>query len=554
VKIALAQINTTIGDFTGNTQKILQYARQAYQQKAELVVFPEMCLCGYPPLDLLDYDSFVSATLKQIRQLQQELPPELGVILGYIDKNYQSAGKRLMNVASLIYHKQVLYTQAKSLLPTYDVFDEARYFEPASQRRVIPFKDEYLGIAICEDIWWESEYTAGTRYPLDPVKELLDQGASLLISPSASPYFAGKPQIRLELLSRIGKTSGVPVIYTNMIGGNDSLVFDGQSLVTSSTGELIRLGMAFKEELILVDTQEARQAQNNNTLHLSTDKFIEIAGALELGLKDYLHKSGFQAVHLGLSGGIDSALVATLAVKALGAEQVNVFALPSRYSSAGSKSDALELAGRLGIPLKAMSIEPAFKALLDTLDPYFKGMEPDIAEENLQARIRGTLLMAYANKFKSLLLATGNKSEIATGYCTLYGDMNGSLELIGDLFKTEVYALAESINRQEQLIPEAIITKAPSAELRPDQKDEDTLPPYALLDQILELYLIKNLTYNEIVKQGFEQSLVSRIISMVGLAEYKRRQAPPVIKVSPRAFGNGRRMPLARYIYEAQSY
>jgi NAD+ synthase (glutamine-hydrolysing) len=551
VKIALAQINPTIGDFTGNTQKILDYIHLAHQQKAELIVFPEMCLCGYPPLDLLDYDSFVAANLKQLRTIQHALPPDIGVILGYIEKNRQAAGKKLLNVASLIYNKQLLHTQAKTLLPTYDVFDEARYFEPASLRQVFPFKEEYLGLAICEDIWWESEYTAGTRYPLDPVKELLDQGASLIISPSASPFYSGKPQIRLKLLSQIGQTSGVPVVYTNMVGGNDSLIFDGQSMVTSSTGKLLCAGAAFKEDLLMVDTREMRQDKNGPTLSLRDDKYTEIEEALSLGLKDYLAKSGFKHVHLGLSGGIDSAIVATLAVKALGKEQVTVFALPSRYSSSGSRSDAQALTAQLGIPYNEMSIEPAFNAFLTTLEPYFQGKKPDLAEENLQARIRGTLLMAYSNKFKSLLLATGNKSELATGYCTLYGDMNGSLGLIGDLFKMEVYELARSINKKTPLIPQAIIDKAPSAELRPDQKDEDSLPPYALLDQILELYLIKNLTQNEIIDSGFEQSLVSQILKMVGQAEYKRRQAPPVLKVSPRAFGNGRRMPIARHVYEA---
>ena len=545
--IAMAQINTVIGDFRGNAEKILDYAHQAVEKGAELVVFPEMCLCGYPPLDLLDYEPFVDENLKQIRRVQHDSPKGIGIVLGHIEKNRAHSGKSLLNVASLIHNGKVLHTQAKTLLPTYDVFDEARYFEPARERSVVTFKGERLGIAICEDFWWENTPVSATRYPIDPVKDLLDLGASLILAPSASPFYTGKPQIRYSLLDQIGKSSGVPVVYVNMVGGNDSLIFDGRSMVTSPDGRLVALGKAFEEDLIVFDTGR----QDRKTVPLAEDRYGEIASALMLGLKDYLAKCGFTRVHLGLSGGIDSALVATLAVKALGPENVAVFSLPSRYSSKGSYEDAGELARRLGVTLKTLSIEEIFGAFLGALESHFEGREPDITEENLQARIRGSLLMAYSNKFNALLLATSNKSELATGYCTLYGDMDGGLAVIGDLFKTEVYSLARHMNREREIIPETILDKAPSAELRPDQKDQDSLPPYDLLDQILGLYLLENLTLGEIVSRGYDRDLVAQVLRMVGRAEYKRRQAPPVLKVSRRAFGTGRRMPIARRIFEA---
>jgi NAD+ synthase (glutamine-hydrolysing) len=546
VIVAIAQINTVIGDFERNADKILDYVQSAAEEGAELVVFPEMCLCGYPPLDLLDYEPFVEQNLKQARRIQQTAPDGIGVVFGYMDKNRTGSGKNLMNVASLIHDGKLVYTQAKTLLPTYDVFDEARYFEPAGERRIVPFKGERLGIAICEDIWWESRPVAATRYPVDPIKDLLDRGATLIVSPSASPFYSGKPQIRLALLAQIGKSSGVPVIYSNMVGGNDSLIFDGQSMATSKKGRLIALGKAFEEDLIVVDTQTV-----NRRIGLSQDRYSEIESALVLGLRDYLAKCGFERAHLGLSGGIDSSLTAVLAVRALGPDSVKAFAMPSRYSSKASMDDAAELARRLGIHLDTLPIEGIFGSFLSSLEPVFEAREPDITEENLQARIRGSLLMAYSNKFGSLLLATGNKSELATGYCTLYGDMNGGLAVIGDLFKTEVYELARHINQNEKIIPETVLEKDPSAELRPAQRDEDSLPPYDTLDKVLFLYLLENLTLEQIVARGFKKDLVSQILRMVGRAEYKRRQAPPVLKVSPRAFGTGRRMPIARHIFEA---
>lgn len=546
MKIAIGQINPTIGDFAGNAAKILDYINRAHSMSADLIVFPEMCICGYPPMDLLDHGSFVEANLKALRFIQQRAPADLGIVLGYVDRSRSSSGKPLVNAASLIHNRAVQFTQAKSLLPTYDVFDEARYFEPAAERLTAAFKGQRIGIAICEDIWWETDQQGALPYPVDPVKELLDQGATVIISPSASPFYSGKLDIRYRLLSGIGKSSGIPIVYVNMVGGNDSLVFDGRSLVTSSDGALSFLGAEFEEQLAFVDTGDLAPAAD-----VQVDKYVEIEQALVLGIRDYLGKCGFQRVHVGLSGGIDSSVVAVLAVKAVGPENVQLFALPSRYSSPGSWEDARRLAENLGVEIESLSIEAMFEAGLQTLAPVFSGQSADATEENLQARIRGMLLMAYSNKFHSLLLTTGNKSELATGYCTLYGDMCGVLAVIGDLFKTEVYALARSLNRDKVVIPESVLTKAPSAELRPDQTDQDSLPPYELLDQILQLYLLDSYTLEQITAAGFEEQLVRQVLTMVGKAEFKRRQAPPVLKVSPRAFGTGRRIPIARRIHEA---
>ena len=563
MKIALAQINPIIGNFKYNKNKILDFTLKALALKADLVVFPELCLCGYPPMDLLDYNSFLDENLKYFRTLQQSIPDSIGVVIGYVSRNYSKSGKKLINAASLIYNKEILLTQAKTLLPSYNVFYEARYFEPAKEHNVIKFKGERIGISICEDIWWEQKDSTSTRYFVDPVNILLDKGISLLLVPSASPYYSGKNKIRFELLSKIGCSSGVPVVYVNMAGGNDSLVFDGQSMVTSNNGKLIKIGKAFEEDLILIDREELHNPKN--VINLSIGERVrkeedykaydfneqEVEKALILGLRDYLSKCGFKKVHLGLSGGIDSAIVAVIAVKALGPDKVTALALPSEYSSKGSIDDAESLSKNLGITLETVPIKDIFSSFLTGLNPLFSGLKEDVTEENLQARIRGTLLMAYSNKFNSLLLATGNKSELSTGYCTLYGDMNGGLSVIGDLFKTEVYALAKHINNDKEIIPTSTITKPPSAELKPDQKDEDNLPPYDILDRILYYYLIENLTVNEIITKGCNKKTVNRILKMVARCEYKRRQAAPVIKVSPRAYGTGRRIPIARYIYEA---
>jgi NAD+ synthase (glutamine-hydrolysing) len=506
-----------------------------------------MSICGYPPMDLLDYERFVQENLRILRYLQRELPGELGVLVGYVDKTKGVGGKALQNVVSLIHRGGILHSQAKTLLPTYDVFDEARYFQPAAERRPFTFKGLRIGAAICEDIWWQSEPAPGTRYVIDPVKELLDEGAELLLAPSASPFHLGKREVRRRLLEKIGRSSGVPMIYVNMVGGNDNLIFDGASMVSNKRGEVTDVCRGYEEEFRLYDTAdlgaEAPRGEEESCEHLRQ--------ALVLGLRDYVEKCGFSRVHLGLSGGIDSALVAVLAVQALGAERVRSFALPSRFSAEASAGDAGQLAQNLGIAFDVLPIEGGYDAALKALEPVFEDTEFGVAEENIQARLRGMLLMAYSNKTGSLLLTTGNKSELATGYCTLYGDMAGGLSVIGDLLKREVYALCRHINAERELIPESILNKAPSAELRPDQRDEDSLPAYEILDGILSRYVVENKTADEIAADGFDPETVRDIVTLVGKNEYKRRQAPPVLKVSTRAFGTGRRMPIARHLFES---
>ncbi|AHC13478.1 NAD+ synthase [Salinispira pacifica] len=545
MKIAVGQINSVIGDFSGNVKRILSYSREAADAGAEIIVFPELSVCGYPPMDLLDHPAFLQDNLKALRRLQHELPPETAVVVGYVEKNPGLKGKALQNTAAVIYGGRIVHRQEKTLLPTYDVFDEARYFEPAHSRTVWKFGHRKIGVAICEDMWWEDEDAGNLRYAVDPVQELLDEGAELILVPSASPFHAGKLNTRKKLIHNIGSSSRVPVVYANMCGANDNLIFDGRSLISDSHGDIHAMGEGFREQLLVDEIVE-----NGRALDVSVDSYEEIEQALHLGISDYLKKTGFQRVHLGLSGGVDSALVLTLAVHALGKEKVEAFMLPSQYSSSGSISDSEKLCRNLGITPKTIAIEPLYNAFESSLAPHFEGTQPGLAEENIQARIRGTLLMAYSNKYASLVLTTGNKSELGVGYCTLYGDMAGSLAVIGDLFKTEVYALCRHINRNGEIIPEEIISKPPSAELRPDQKDQDSLPDYEILDGILKLYLHRGYTTRELIDMGFEQEVVQKVIGLVARSEYKRRQAPPVLKVSPKAFGTGRRIPIARNMYE----
>ncbi len=559
MRIAIAQIDSVIGDFDGNIKKVLSFTLQAKERGADLVLFPELALCGYPPMDLLDQDSFTEGSIRALRLLQRQIPEGIAVGAGYVSRNRSGKGKLLSNNYGIIQNGQVLFEQEKTLLPTYDVFDEARYFESAENRKIFDFQGKRLGIAICEDMWKES--TTATHYSVDPVRELLDRGANILIVPSASPYYAHKLEQRLLLAEKISRRGAVPIVYINAVGANDSIIFDGRSFVLEpgdKTPQLTLMAEGFKEDLVIWDTEGVHQSDKPVKLGPvdAAEELDTIEKALVLGIRGYMQKCGFKRAHVGLSGGIDSALVAYLAVQAIGPEQVLCFGLPSRFSSQGSKDDARELARNLGCRYELLPIEPAFEAYLSTLEPVFAGRPFDLAEENLQARIRGTLLMAYSNKFDSMLLTTGNKSELAMGYCTLYGDMAGALAPIGDLFKMEVFALCRRINQREleagrrAIIPEAILTKPPSAELRPNQTDQDSLPPYEELDQVLNLYLLGNLSKNEIVQQGWSEELVSRIIKTVARAEYKRRQAPPVLKVSQRAFGMGRRMPIARSIYE----
>lgn len=545
MKAAIGQINPVIGDFTGNLRKILDYIGKAQSESAEIIVFPEMSICGYPPMDLLEQRTFVKENKKALRHLQQNMPGDIAVVVGYVAENPALTGKPLINAASLILDGSIVLTQAKTLLPTFDVFDEARYFEPASKQALFEWKGHRIGIAICEDLWWETEPVPGARYPVDPVNNLLDMGMTFLAAPSASPFHYGKLTARKKLLAKISATAGIPTLYANMVGANDNLVFDGNSIITVNNGACAARAKAFEEDLITVDLDASC-----SDIEMRGDKYEEIRQALVLGIRDYLKKTGFTDVHLGLSGGIDSALVAVLAVEALGSHHVTCFAMPSPYSSKGSLTDSRKLAENLGCKYEILPIESAYSSFNKTLAPVFAGASFDITEENIQARIRGTLLMAVSNKWNSLLLTTGNKSELATGYCTLYGDMCGSLSVIGDLFKTEVYDLCRHINRDSEIIPEAILTKPPSAELRPDQTDQDSLPPYGILDEILHYYVLKNETKEDIVERGFDSNLVGKVLGLVAKSEYKRRQAPPVLKVSPRAFGTGRRVPIARNFYE----
>ena len=570
--VGLAQIDSVIGDFDGNREKMLsiaeasasgrsgEVARSGPDGRLDLLVFPELALCGYPPMDLLDQESFAEENLASLRRLQRELPRELAVAVGYVDRNRSGQGRPLVNAVALLRGGELVFTQAKTLLPTYDVFDESRYFEPAKVRRVVEVAGRRVGFAICEDIWWEQPPVAGFRYETDPIKDLLDAGAELLVVPSASPFVAGKLEIRLKLAAKAAREGGVPLLYCNIIGANDSLVFDGRSFALDAEGEPAALA-GWEEELLVVDTATLERGAHGQkasqtagwTAPAPVDRFDEIERALVLGIRDYMRKCGFKTACLGLSGGIDSALVAVLGAEAIGAEKITCISMPSRYSSAGSVSDSETLCRNLGMRLESLPIEGPFSAYLALLEPRFEGRAMDIAEENLQARVRGSLLMAWSNKFGALLLTTGNKSELAAGYCTLYGDMCGGLAPIGDLLKTEVYGLARYINARagKAVIPEATLTKAPSAELRPDQTDQDSLPPYETLDDILGLYIIQNLGAEEIIERGHDAALVERIVSMVGRAEHKRRQSAPVIKVSARAFGTGRRIPIARTMYEA---
>ncbi|MDR1279123.1 MAG: NAD+ synthase [Treponema sp.] len=571
MRISIAQINSTIGDFSGNREKILEYARRAAEQGADLVLFPELAICGYPPMDLLDQDRFVEMNIRTLRVLQRELPPGIAAGLGYVNRNPWARGKSLVNEYGIILGGALAFKQIKTLLPTYDVFDEARNFEPAREWPVFEFKGERIGFAICEDVWRETDIP-GTSYVRDPVRELLDQGISLLCVPSASPYVAGKLELRRALAERIALRGNIPLVYVNAVGANDSILFDGRSFIIAPSPEAAETAAArpvrlmartFEEDLCFWDSTEspgnpAVQAVDSpeDPLGVNRKEMDVLEAGLVMGIRDYMKKCGFSRAHLGLSGGIDSALAAYLGVKAAGKDNIVCFSMPSRFSSQGSKDDAAELAENLGCRYETLPIEPVFNACLSTLEGVFEKRPFDIAEENLQARIRGTLLMAFSNKFNSMLLTTGNKSELAMGYCTLYGDMNGALGPIGDLFKTEVFALCRRINERsaasggKPIIPGAIIEKPPSAELRPNQKDQDSLPPYEVLDEILRLYLYHNLSADEIAGRGWDRELAGRIIKTVARSEFKRRQAPPVLKVSLRAFGMGRRMPIARMVYE----
>jgi len=541
VRIALAQINPTVGDFAGNARKVLESARRAAALGADLAVFPELALMGYPPRDLVEHAAFVEAGIRALEQVAREAA--IPAVVGFVARNESGSGKRLHNSAALVAGGKVVSVHHKALLPTYDAFDEDRYFEPGAEPRVSRLGETVLGITICEDLW-RREADLRARYRSDPVAALAEQGARILLNLSASPFTLGKTEVRLRLLSAHGRRHSIPIVYVNQVGGNDELVFDGASMVVNARGELVVRAKAFQEDLLVVDTERLPPAMS-----LPVENRPEAAfRALVLGTRDYLHKCGFRGAVLGLSGGIDSSLTAVVAAHALGPENVLGVSMPSRYSSAASLEDARLLAGNLGIRHLTIPIEPAHRAILEMLEPAFQDLPPDVTEENLQARLRGTVLMALSNKFGLLLLATGNKSELATGYCTLYGDMCGGLAPLADVPKTMVYEIARWVNREREVIPPSILRKVPSAELRPGQTDQDTLPPYDQLDRVLHAYVEEQKDLAEIVASGVERAVAEDVIRRIESSEYKRRQAVPGLKITSKAFGYGRRVPIAKRV------
>ena len=543
MKIALAQINPTVGDFSGNTAKIIDFTRRAQQGGADLVVFPELAICGYPPADLLEKPAFVARCGEAICEVARATAKDpIGVIAGYVTAAEHGAGKHVMNSAALVRRGHVEFVQSKMLLPYYDVFDEQRYFAPAARQRVCHFEGHPLALTICEDAWNDKSFWENRLYTVDPVEELMKQGASLILNISASPWWHEKRAFRQEMLAAIAKRHHVPLVMVNQVGGNDSLVFDGSSLVIDHDGKVIAQAKSFEEDLIFADL-DALTGDVREQIGSEEEAMLE---ALTLGTRDYVRKCGFSKVVIALSGGIDSALVAAIAVRALGAENVTTLGMPSPYSSQGSIDDSRQLAKSLGIRYETIPIDEIFSGFNHALEPVFARRKPDITEENLQSRIRGTLLMAFSNKFNALVLTTGNKSEMSTGYCTLYGDMVGALAVIGDVLKTRVYELCRWINREREVIPRAILEKPPSAELRPGQKDTDSLPPYEVLDPILEAYVEHYETPENIAAQvGADVETVRAVVKMVERSEYKRQQAALVLKVTPKAFGMGRRFPIA---------
>ncbi len=560
MKIALAQINPTVGDFRGNLEKIVAVSRRAAAQGARLTVFSELALCGYPPADFLEKPSFLARCCLAVDELAaatRDLPTAVlaGVALPREDADDQSrspatnagcsGGRPAVNAAVLLDGGRLLLTQHKRLLPFYDVFDEQRYFAPAGGQQVVELDGVRLAITICEDAWNDKNFWPRRLYTVDPMEELMRQHPALHINLSSSPFWHGKRAIRRQMLSSIARRDGVPVLLSNQVGGNDSLIFDGSSLALDARGELIAQAASFQEDLLIVDPFAAPSGAPPAPAPVEDDTEAAYR-ALVLGTRDYVRKCGFQKVLVALSGGIDSALVAVIAAEALGAENVLSVGMPSPYSSAGSIEDSRRLAANLGIRFEVIGISGLFAEFTRALEPMFAECKPDITEENIQSRIRGSLLMALSNKFSALVLTTGNKSEMAVGYCTLYGDMVGALAVIGDLVKTRVYAVCRWINRSGEVIPEAILTKPPSAELRPDQKDTDSLPPYEILDPILEAYVERYETPEQIVQAyGFPLELVQRVVRLVERAEYKRQQAAPVLKVTSKSFGMGRRFPIA---------
>lgn len=556
MRIALAQINPTVGDMAGNMQLILDSIDKARKDSADIVVFPELALIGYPPRDLLMKPAAIRMCEQALDRIAEKCT-DIAAIVGFPCPSETDRGLALFNAAALCFDGKVQHRYVKNLLPTYDVFDERRYFEPGyrsieQNNDVTEYKGVKIGVTICEDLWTDPAVIDRQLYHNDPVKDLVNKGAQVIINCSASPFVMDKHNTRLKLLQNTARRFGVPVFYCNQVGGNDELVFDGNSCAVDKLGNVIAHSAAFESDLTLVDMDVATPVEFIPMGALESTYY-----ALVLGLRDYCHKCGFKSIVLGLSGGIDSALTCAIAVSALGKENIRGVTMPSRYSSDGSVSDAEDLANRLGIKFHTVPIADPHQTLESLLGSHFEGREPDVTEENIQARIRGVILMAFSNKFGSLLVTTGNKSELAVGYCTLYGDMCGGMAVLSDVPKTTVWALSKWINNSENsplrkayncaVIPENSITKPPSAELRPDQCDQDSLPEYEILDQIVERYVEREQSADQIIEQtGFDRDMVLRFVQLIDRNEYKRKQAAPGLKITGRAFGVGRRMPMAQ--------
>ncbi len=548
MKIALAQINPTVGDFRGNLNQIVDDCRRAADRGARLTVFSELALCGYPPADFLEKPSFLLRCTEAVRELAERTQGLSTAVLAGVALPVENlTGKRAANAAILIDKGQILLEQHKRLLPFYDVFDEQRYFVPARSQSTVELDGQRLAITICEDAWNDKNFWPRRLYTVDPVEELMRENPEILINLSASPYWHSKRSVRRRMLARIAQVHKIPVVMVNQVGGDDSLLFDGSSLALNAAGEVIAQAKSFAEDLLIVDTHDVHAAPVAEAEEPDEEATWQ---ALVMGTRDYVRKCGFTRVLVGLSGGIDSALVAAIATEALGPDNVLAIGMPSPYSSEGSITDSRELAKNLGIRFELIGISELYEDFASALTPVFAtegaGAVTGLTAENLQPRIRGTLLMALSNRLSALVLSTGNKSEMAVGYCTLYGDMVGALAVIGDLLKTRVYSVCSWLNRNKILIPVSILTKAPSAELRPDQKDTDSLPPYETLDVIVEAYVERYETPEEITTAyGFPLPLVQKVVRLIESSEYKRQQAAPVLKITPKSFGMGRRFPIA---------
>jgi NAD+ synthase (glutamine-hydrolysing) len=542
MKITLAQLNPLVGDVSGNLQKVVATLEQEHHA-SDLVVFSELFLVGYPPRDLLEKPALLAKVEEALEHLValSARYPDTGVLVGAPQPTGRDTGKGLCNCAVLIHQGQVRLRQGKSLLPTYDVFDETRHFDPAGEVTVVPFKDEILGVSICEDAWYEPELWFRRLYPLDPIEVQARQGATVLINISASPFQVDKEELRHRLLQAHTRKYGIPLVYVNQVGGNDELIFDGHSLALDPAGEAMAALPGFREAVATVDLAQAGAPGRYSPMA----PIAMVHEALVLGLRDYLRKCGFSQAVVGLSGGVDSAVTCCLAVQALGPENVMGVLMPSPYTSRDSVEDSLILARNLGVEVRLIPITAIYQSYREALQEPLELGEIEVTLENIQARIRGNILMAISNKYGHMVLSTGNKSELAVGYCTLYGDMSGGLSVLADVPKTMVYELAHYLNRDREVIPPQIIHKAPSAELRPDQKDQDTLPPYDILDRIMNYYLTEGYAYGEIVKLGFDPETVKWVIRTIDKNEYKRRQAAPGLKITSKAFGMGRRIPIA---------